>query len=349
MTFRDQEKARYQHLKGRLFSSQAQPAGVYFGRPREFCLADGCSAENLHTSLRAEAIEYFEKRGIGWHHGCGDADERRKTLPSNHLCCSQSACVNALAPMMRDAYLLTRVFSIFLPELSEPLSMTADDVLTNGEALFLSFEWIGTENYLGERGSRTRGANATSADFALRFRRHDGRIQLVLGEWKYTEEYNGKKLPEKINPTRFRTYRKAFNRWDRDQSNLPPYEAFFVDPFYQLMRLILLAREMERARDHGAGEMEADVVSVVHIAPMANTDFSKRFTSPVFAQYGSTVTEAWAAIAPDGRFAAITSESLLTAISHLAGEQHREWADWLITRYGWWRAASAENAEGVEG
>ena len=61
----------------------------------------------------------------------------------------------------------------------------------------VAFEWIGERNYLGElrRGEvapddgRIRGANFTSLDFCVRFRRSDGRIQLVAGEWKYTEYY----------------------------------------------------------------------------------------------------------------------------------------------------------------
>jgi hypothetical protein len=56
-----------------------------------------------------------------------------------------------------------------------------------------------------------RGANATSADFALRFRRYDGRIELVLGEWKYTEFYSTRLRPaEALNPTQLRVYRAAF-------------------------------------------------------------------------------------------------------------------------------------------
>ena len=58
----------------------------------------------------------------------------------------------------------------------------------------VSFEWIGLHNYLGEKvprsGSRTRGANSTSADAAIMFRHNDGTRQLTLIEWKYTESYN---------------------------------------------------------------------------------------------------------------------------------------------------------------
>lgn len=93
---------------------------------------------------------------------------------------------------------------------------------------WLAFEWIGTQNYLGEVGHRSRGANATSADFAFLFRRHDGLTQMVLGEWKYTEFY-GKRVPapEEINKTRLRVYCDAFERWSAVNPNLPAYHTFW--------------------------------------------------------------------------------------------------------------------------
>ncbi len=334
MTFRDNEKYRYESIKSKLFSKQAQSPGTYKGKPRTFCLADDCSAENLHESIRDEAITYFKVSGIPWHEGFSDTSGGKKTLPSNHLCCSQSMCVNCLSPMMRDAELLTNVFRVFLPALLEPLPFQVDTPLENGKQPFLNFEYIGTENYLGETNWGTRGANCTSVDFAFMFRRNDGLIQLVLGEWKYTEEYRGRKLPEpeKINSTRLRVYRKAFEHWKDRQADLPNYEVFFVEPFYQFMRQTLLAQEMERAK-----EMGADIVSIVHISPKANREFALSFTSPKLVQYGRTVTEAWSNIAPEERFLSINSEDFLGAIGKVEGTSLKNWANWLLERYGWWR------------
>ena len=63
------------------------------------------------------------------------------------------------------------------------------------DALCVSFEWIGNKNYLGERvlgeGTRTRGANFTSADAVVMFENLQGQRQVVLVEWKYTESYPG--------------------------------------------------------------------------------------------------------------------------------------------------------------
>ncbi|MEW6547240.1 MAG: hypothetical protein AB1446_10055, partial [Bacillota bacterium] len=51
-----------------------------------------------------------------WH---GGLQERR--LPSNHVCCSQSCCLNFLFPLTTRPQLLARVFRHIYPDLSEPL------------------------------------------------------------------------------------------------------------------------------------------------------------------------------------------------------------------------------------
>ncbi|MCH7945302.1 MAG: hypothetical protein IIC73_04710 [Armatimonadetes bacterium] len=331
MTFGEREKNRLVALKPVLFSRAAQPAGTYSGKPRSFCLADDRAVENIHPLVRDAMLEYFKSRGIAWHRGEGQ--------PTNHLCSSQVACINTLGPMMTAPDLLADAFRPYYPDLAEPLPLDADGELPGGGHPFLGFEWIGTQSYLGERNWGTRGVNCTSTDFVFRFRSYDHKIHLVLGEWKYTEEYpRSLPKPADINRTRWDTYADLYSRWAAAcGDSVPPYETLFVEPFYQLMRQTLLAKEMERARGSGPGEMEADVVSVLHVSPQANREFAQRFTSPSLAQYGRTVTEAWTRIDCPEKFLAISSESLLTSVELAAGANHAEWAEWLLLRYGWWR------------
>jgi len=329
MTFRDREKARYKGLKPRLFSREAQGEGNYRGRPRSFCLADDYSKENLYVAIRKPAIEYFKARNITWHDGL----EKRR-VPSNHLCCSQSCCVNFLYPMTASPKLLANVFQHFYPELAEPLLINEDLRLPNGSFPYMAFEWIGVSDYLGEtkrKGpARTRGANFTSADFTFRFRRKDGKIQIVLGEWKYTEDY--RRLDKGIE-ARKQNYRLAFNRhggvFKRRGEEL--YNALFFDPFYQLMRLQLLAQEMELSR-----EMDADAVSVLHICPEANKEFRERITSPKLEQMfpNKGVLEIWKELVPEGKFMSISVEDLLNTIERVTVDD-QGWVDYLRTRYGW--------------
>ena len=61
---------------------------------------------------------------------------------------------------------------------------------------FISFEWIGQENYFGEKirksALRTQGEYFTSADAIFSFDHKDQKRQVVLIERKYTESYNDK-------------------------------------------------------------------------------------------------------------------------------------------------------------
>ena len=61
----------------------------------------------------------------------------------------------------------------------------------DGEPWHVGLEWVDEHDYLSEWPAGkppTRGANGTSADAIVRFR-HEGRIETVLIEWKYTEAY----------------------------------------------------------------------------------------------------------------------------------------------------------------
>jgi hypothetical protein len=121
---------------------------------------------------------------------------------------------------------------------------------------YVSFEWIGRENYLGERvsrgGQRSRGANCTSADSIVMFERRDKKRQIVLIEWKYTESYGGNSLKIAASGTdRAEIYRHLFEKADCpiDKEILPGFDSLFYEPFYQFMRQQFLANEMEKAHE----------------------------------------------------------------------------------------------------
>jgi hypothetical protein len=330
-TFRDREKEKYSdpQFKQALFSKDAQARGTYRGHEHEFCLADGRSAENLHQSLRNEAIGYFSSRNIQWHDG-----KESRMLPSNHLCCSQSCCVNFLFPMQSNDKLLANVFKGIYPEIGTPLPMVEDSISAKGAHPYVSFEWIGLRDYLAETrrkpGKRTRGAHYTSADFAFRFRRTDARIQIVLGEWKYTEYYSHQDKGR--NQARQDNYNEAFWRSPgvficKDQEL---YRGLFFEPFYQLMRLQLLAQEMEA--NH---EMDADLVTVLHVHPLANREFAERVTSKYLSDRfpGQGVMDTWKQLVDRTRFATVSVEHLLQLIAKARSMADPTWVRYLQTRY----------------
>ncbi len=217
-----------------------------------------------------------------------------------------------------------------------------DRPLADGTFPFVAFEWTGKPDadYLNEgirKGRKpTRGANFTSADFVIRFREKSGRIQVVLGEWKYTEEYGRNyKGAGQQGETRRSTYAEFFKKnggvfsANTDIDRL--YEALFHEPFYQLMRLQLLAQEMQ-----DRNEMDADSVSVLFICPEANEALRSNVTSTYlrkrFPEKG--VLETWKELVPRDRFKSIFVEELLRKIEKTPAAD-REWVDYLRRRYRW--------------
>jgi hypothetical protein len=322
--FLESEKKRQTvfKLNSPYFSEGARSDGVYKVKPRPFCLPLTHAEENLFPGIRGSAPSYFETSGIKWHDG-------QAGKPSNHLCDSQVCCVNFLFPLADQPIALAEVLRSVFPDIHRMLP------IENG--LYVAFEWIGQKNYLGERvprsGRRTRGANCTSADAAVMFERTDGKRQIVLIEWKYTESYGGVSLKVASSGTdRTEIYRWLFERDDCpiDKSFFESFDRLFYEPFYQFMRQQLLASQMEVSR-----ELTADVVSVLHIAPNQNTDF-RRITSPDLQPLGATATEVWERLVRcPGRFMSVSTEEIFGRLSLEQLPTMGEWVDYIGERYPW--------------
>ena len=103
----------------------------------------------------------------------------------------------------------------------------------------------------------------------------------------------------------------------------------FYEPFYQFMRQQFLAHEMERAH-----ELDADVVSLLHIAPEHNRDF-RRVTSPKLKPLGDSAVEVWKALAPDDRFVSVHTEELFGPMLTATLPEMADWQTYIIARYPW--------------
>lgn len=349
LPFAVREEARLVSLKPRLVSIAASAAGAYgkSARQYEVCLPYSSRAENLFSGYRTDAVRYFTKRRIKWH-----------SLP--HLLCSQTSCVNFWFTFMHERERLAKVLCALGYPVKQVLPFDLDSLtslrqmgwrLEGGNLFstpdgtdetvpaFLAFEWIGAKNYLREiRGghvagdsSRTRGQRFTSVDVAVRFLRTDGTIQIVLIEWKYTECYPvgrclrfSKSKTDRLD----RIYRASLEMPDCQivLAGTAP-ESLFYDPFDQMMRHQLLASAMER--EH---EMDAGIVSYLHIAPHANGEFLRRITSPALIGRGTNVHEVWATLVKPDRFKSVYTEDLLPVVTGNAPND--EWAEYLGLRYG---------------
>ena len=294
------------------------------GKPRPFCLPIEFAEQNLFPEIQESALSHFAKHNIKWHDG-------QNGKPSNHLCDSQVCCVNFLFPFADKPDALAQVLRPIFPELEKMLPVES--------GLYVSFEWIGQENYLGEKisrnGQRTRGANYTSADSIVMFECKDKKRQVVLIEWKYTESYGGTFLKISDSGTdRTGIYRHLFESADCpiNKNILPSFDSLFYGPFYQFMRQQFLAHEMEKAHDMGA-----DIVSLLHIAPAHNTDFRK-VTSPELEKLGESATGIWKKLVKtEGRFISVSTEQLFGNLSAEKLPEIKSWLEYIHMRYAWIR------------
>lgn len=304
------------------FSEAARADGIYKGKLRPFCLPLGCAEENLFPEICQTAPAYFAAYGIKWHDGLNGK-------PSNHLCDSQVCCINFLFPFAQKPHVLAEILRPIFPNLRKMLPVENEQ--------YIAFEWIGLENYLGERispnGKRTRGANFTSADATVMFERSDGKRQMVLIEWKYTESYGSVLLKVAASGTdRTEIYKPFYMRNDcpLKKDLLPSFDSLFYEPFYQLMRQQFLAHEMEKAKELGA-----DAVNVLHIAPAQNTDFH-RITSPELSKLGETAIDVWTRLVRiEDRFISISTERLFSNLFAKQLSEIQEWSDYVSRRYVW--------------
>lgn len=199
---------------------------------------------------------------------------------------------------------------------------------------YVSFEWIGGRNYLGERmprnAIRTRGANFTSADAIVSFIGKDNKKQVVLIEWKYTESYSPVPLMvAKSGTSRVKIYQHLYDHADCPLSKelIPGFESLFYDPFYQFMRQQFLAHEMEKAH-----ELDADIVSVLHIAPRHNYEF-RRITSCSLEHLETSSTGVWSVLVKNQRFLSIYTEALFGEYRKTGDFDLAEDFDYLPERY----------------
>jgi hypothetical protein len=293
------------------------PAGVAGHGGAGYRLLPQHKALNLAPGIRADAIAYFRQYGVTWHQH------------ANHALSSQVSCLNFLMPLATRPKLLARLIGEAL-DIPSPTMLEVESG-PDGRPWFVGFEWIGRADYLneaGKSGARTRGANATSADAVVRLK-HEGRIETVLIEGKYTERY-GAPIPPKGNEVRRGRYGGlVFEPAGpvRADHNLAVGD-FFWEPFYQLLRQQMLAFQMQAAHEDGT-----ERVRVLHISPSANRALHA-VTAPALKCWGDDAFDVFRKllVRPDDFVSRSTEAVFGKAMSEADGEA-RPWSSYLLNRY----------------
>lgn len=256
--------------------------------PYPVCLPPEYADHNLLPEVREGAIALFDELDIPWHDSVAGG-------PSNHLRDSQVQCVNALFAMAADPDRIQRAFGHVI-DIAE--------VLPIEPGRFLTFEYIGPEDFFGEgirHGNdvgRRRGTHCTSVDAAFLFTTSTGTTELALVEWKHTESYlTAYDRPPASDAVRIERYGADLADPDGPvRADVLRIELLLDEPFYQLMRQQLLAHRLERSRAHGA-----DLVRVLHVLSPDNSGYQDSLVRPEHRAVGGSVDEVWTKLlcAPD--------------------------------------------------
>ena len=228
-----------------------------------------------------------------------------------------------------------------IPGALEAVARTIDEdveevasIHDQGRSSPIEFEWFGVDYPLEEDAPRIRGAQNTSIDAFMVGTTGTGR-RAYLMEWKYVEEYRvGEYKGEgRSGGTRRRRYGPLYAADSSSFDPRVPIDEFLYEPFYQIMRLRLLADRMVARRELGV--VDAKVVVVV---PQDNSAYRKRITSGPLAQRFpqlKTVEDILkATLRRPGGFATVDPSTLVDAVERGCSDTSSEWVTYQRERYG---------------
>ena len=331
-SFADEAKARQAEFRAHspTISPQGRSPSDPSGQRHGHLLALDHEKENLYPSLRGGngALKLFRDRNIQWHRHSrsGDANE-----PTRNMVSSQIACVNFLLPLCEIPGALAAVARAIDDDVNDVVCLSHD-----GRVSPVEFEWFGLCRPLEEDVRRpTRGANVTSIDAFMVAATATGR-RAYLMEWKYTENYPvGRDKGEgRSGETRRRRYAPLYADSSSFNSTVP-MEEFLYEPFYQIMRLRLLADRMVIRNEFGVSDAK-----VVVVVPQENTAYRERITSEPLRQRfpkAKTVEDVvFASLKRSNKaFAMVSPTILVDAVEQECGNASSDWADYQRRRYGW--------------
>ena len=300
------------------------------GLRHDYLLALGCEEENLYPTLRGEngALRYFADRSIKWWQAgvSGDASDGRR--PTRNMASSQIACVNFLLPLVDIPGALTAVLQAIDGDVTGVV-----DIEHEGTSSPVELEWIGLDHALEGPSVKSRGANSTSVDAFMVAETPGGR-RAYLMEWKYVEEYRTEdKGAGRSGETRRRRYAHLYKESPSFNDKVP-FDAWLFEPFYQILRLRLLADRMVRDRELGVSEAK-----VVVVVPKGNRAYRGRVTSPPLAMAfpGRSVSGivAETLVHPDRAYVSVSQMNLAIAVRRRCGDVAGAWGEFHRNRYGW--------------
>ena len=312
------------------FRTGLTPPTDAIGLRHDYLLALGCEEENLYPTLRGEngALRYFADHSIKWWQArvSGDASDGKR--PTRNMASSQIACVNFLLPLVDIPGALTAVLQAIDGDVTGVV-----DIEHEGTFSPVELEWIGLDHALEGPSVKSRGANSTSVDAFMVAKTPGGR-RAYLMEWKYVEEYRTEdKGAGRSGETRRRRYAHLYKESPSFNDKVP-FDAWLFEPFYQILRLRLLADRMVRNRELGVSEAK-----VVVVVPEGNKAYRDRVTSPwMIKKYPRrTVSQIIHATIDhfERNYQTVSQSLLANTVRTKSGTTSKPWGNFHRKRYGW--------------
>ena len=332
MYFAEQEQERYSNLViseagKRLFPNGSKVAGVFHQKTVSHRIDSRYANENLEPGIRDSALKYLSEISSENPH----AQKKKRYVVPNNLCDSNVSYLNFWFAFNNYPEKLKKLLISLGYDVAELIDIREDRPYTKADKpIYIGFEYGGKKDYLRPHQIEFNGdkrSYSTISDFYFRFRRTDGKIQTVIGEWKYTEDhrYSARKLKPTLKG-KIEEYTSLFKNLNLPR-NFDHYELAY-DPFRQIARLQLLAYEMEKAR-----EDHADEVSLLLVTPKANKNFNFDIISKQLGTLGTSVFEIWEKVAPKNRFKGVYLEDLFKLITTNECYPDHNWLNYQNDRY----------------
>ena len=185
---------------------------------------------------------------------------------------------------------------------------------------------------------KSRGANSTSVDAFMVAETPAGR-RAYLMEWKYVEEYRTEdKGRGRQGETRRIRYAHLYEKSPSFNRKVP-FDAWLFEPFYQILRLRLLADRMVRNREIGVSEAK-----VVVVVPEGNRAYRERVTSPwlekAFPKKAVSDIVHKTLVNPDRLYVPVPQSALSDVVRTESGQGAIAWGEipcgalWMVTDVG---------------
>ncbi|MBU9712687.1 PGN_0703 family putative restriction endonuclease [Evansella tamaricis] len=206
----------------------------------------------------------------------------------DHVRSSAAACLNVLGSLglsgnEKELLQFLRAVGVNATEIIPfPTGVNMEGEVYEDEGNVV-FEWIGPKESPIHEGKGKRGQNRTSVD-AYILTVIDGKVTQLLIEWKYTEKYNSGAVLRKFSGAsgieRLRRYSDILAKL-RMEKDLPfqlsdtgrlGVADLGYEPFYQLMRMTLLARMMKGNPLPLTESITVEDYKIIHLSHSKNDD-----------------------------------------------------------------------------